>query len=171
MYKLHWIINFAFQDVQFLAQEFTGAFTESYLASWISWLGGLTSEEFSKMLSIYLGIISYKKPTEYKVKKTSKNFFEISLKVLEWLIKCLTFMFCFPGLTTGQLYKNHLEPQIITFRKEYSRKLKIPYTKTCNKPLSLSQPLQFECFCIYLKIILLNLINKFFIIMSLVSFT
>lgn len=48
--------------MQFLAQEFTGAFTESYLASWTSWLGGLTLEELSKMLSIYLGIILYKKP-------------------------------------------------------------------------------------------------------------
>lgn len=62
-------INFAFQDVQFLAQEFTGAFTESYLASWTSWLGGFTSEEFSKMLSIYLGIISYENPKVEKEKK------------------------------------------------------------------------------------------------------
>lgn len=56
---------------EFLAQEFTGAFTESFLASWTSWLGGLTLEELSKMLSIYLGIILYKKSKGEKRNKKS----------------------------------------------------------------------------------------------------
>lgn len=49
-----------------IAQEFTGAFTESYVASWTSWLGDWTSEIFSKTLSIHWGKISYEKPKREK---------------------------------------------------------------------------------------------------------
>ena len=51
-----------------IAQEFIAAFNESYLVRWTNWLGGLTSEVFSKMLSTYLEIISYEKPKEEKEK-------------------------------------------------------------------------------------------------------